>query len=146
MMMVEHPGTHGDNTDVWLARLYDVDQQRITALDSATLIVNGWALTLMSALAGFAISRDNVRFVAVALVPTAFFAALALRYRSVQLRHGDRANDIEREVRPKLPDLVAERNDRDASKDATRRWRYVPVILFYVPLLVFEGLLLVLLL
>ena len=127
---------------LWLARLYEADQQRITALDNATLVVKGWALTLMSALAGFAVSRDDGSFIAVALVPTMFFAVLDLHYRSVQLRHGDRATDIEREIRPCLPAEVANRSRRDAGTAATRRRRYATVILFYSPLLAFEAALL----
>jgi hypothetical protein len=83
-----------------LWRLFEVDQQRITALDTSIVAIRGWAITLDSALAGFAVSQHNRAFLLVALLATAFFTVLDLGFRGVQLRHVDRARKIEAELVP----------------------------------------------
>jgi hypothetical protein len=129
------------NAESWLVKFYEVDQQRLTALDNATLVVKGWALTLISALTGVAVSRDDASFILIAFVPTVFFAALDLHYRGVQLRHARHADQIEKHVRSSLPEWAAGFAGGDARR---HRWSYVPVFLFYAPLIAFEAVLIVL--
>ena len=47
--------------------LFEVDQQRITALDTSIVAIRGWAITLDSALAGFAVSQHSRAFLLVAV-------------------------------------------------------------------------------
>jgi hypothetical protein len=61
-----------------LWRLFEIDQQRITALDTSIVAIRGWAITLDSALAGFAVSQHSRAFLLVALLATAFFMVLDL--------------------------------------------------------------------
>lgn len=88
----QEPGRGG----LWT--LLQIDQQRITALDTVTVAIKGWVVTLDAALAGFAFSQDTRPLFLVAMAPTLLFLPLDLRYRQVQLLHADRSERIEREV------------------------------------------------
>jgi len=120
--------------------LFEVDQERITALDTLLIAIRGWVITLDSALAGFAVSQDNRAFFLVALIATPFFTVLDLGFRSVQLRHVDRARRIEVELIPRdyrfrplkaLTDRVEAPHPQVRSIQA-----YWSTLVFHVPLMV----------
>ena len=70
-------------------------RQRITALDTVTVAIKGWVVTLDSALTGIAFSSGHRNLVLVAIVATAFLAVLDFRYRTVQLGHAARSSALE---------------------------------------------------
>jgi hypothetical protein len=78
--------------------LLQIDQQRITALDTVAVAIRGWVVTLDSALASFAFTKADPIVIAVAIGATLLFLPLDLRYRRVQLLHADRSNRIEQQV------------------------------------------------
>jgi len=78
---------------VW--SLVAIDQQRITALDTVTVAIKGWVVTLDSALTGIAFSSGHRNLVLVAIVATAFLAVLDFCYRTVQLGHAARSSALE---------------------------------------------------
>jgi hypothetical protein len=123
-----------------LWKLFEVDQQRITALDTLLIAIRGWVITLDSALAGFAISQDNRVFFLVALLATPFFTALDLGFRSVQLRHVDRARRVEAELIPldyRFRPLKASTDRVEAPRPQVRSIRaYWSTLVFHVPLVV----------
>jgi hypothetical protein len=85
----------GPRTEELLLKLFEVDQQRITALDASIVAIRGWTITLDSVLAGFAVSDGVGAFLLVALLATVFFTVLDLGFRGVQLRHVDRVRKVE---------------------------------------------------
>lgn len=91
-----------------LWRLFDSDQQRISALDTATLTIKGWALSVATAAAGVGITRDDGRVVALGLASTVLFWFIDHGYRSVQLMHAERATRISDLLEPSFP-LVSTR-------------------------------------
>jgi hypothetical protein len=123
-----------------LWRLFEVDQQRITALDTSIVAIRGWAITLDSALAGFAVSQHNRAFFLVALLATAFFTVLDLGFRSVQLRHVDRARRVEADLIPldyRFRPVEASNKGVHASRPQVRSVRaYWTTLVFHVPLMV----------
>jgi hypothetical protein len=126
------------NQPLW--RLFDVDQQRITALDTLLIAIRGWVITLDTALAGFAVSQDNRAFFLVALLATPFFTVLDLGFRSVQLRHVDRARRVEAELVPldfRFRPLKASTDQVEAPRPQVRSIRaYWSTLVFHVPLAV----------
>jgi hypothetical protein len=78
-----------------LWQLLGIDQQRITALDTVTVAIKGWVVTLDSALTGIAFSSGRRSLVLVATVATVLFVILDLLYRSVQLGHAARSRALE---------------------------------------------------
>src|SRR5215470_12650539 len=79
---------------VW--SLVAIDQQRITALDTVTVAIKGWVVTLDSALTGIAFSSGHPNLVLVAIVATVFLAVLDFHYRTVQLGHAARSSALEK--------------------------------------------------
>jgi hypothetical protein len=75
-----------------------VDQQRITALDTVSVAIRGWVVTLDSTLTGFALTKADPGLIAVAIAATLLFLPLDLQYRRVQLGHADRVDRIEQQV------------------------------------------------
>jgi uncharacterized membrane protein len=75
--------------------LYQVDQQRMAALDTNMMTIRGWTVTLASALAGFSLSQHHLSFLPIAMVGTLLLGLLDVRYRRTQLRHADRADKLE---------------------------------------------------
>lgn len=80
--------------------LFQVDQQRIGALDTIMMTIRGWTVTLVSALVGFSLSQHHRDLVLVAIVSAALFGLLDIGYRRVQLLHVNRARKVEQEVAP----------------------------------------------
>jgi hypothetical protein len=126
------------NEPLW--RLFEVDQQRITALDTSIVAIRGWAITLDSALAGFAVSQNDRAFFLVALLATAFFTVLDLGFRNVQLRHVDRARRVEAKLVPleyRFRPVEALTEGVQASRPQVRSARaYWSTLVFHVPLAV----------
>jgi uncharacterized membrane protein len=75
--------------------LYQVDEQRIGALDTNMMTIRGWTVTLASALAGFSLSQHHPSFLPIAMVGTLLLGLLDVRYRRTQLVHADRADKVE---------------------------------------------------
>ena len=80
--------------------LFQTDQQRIGALDTNMMTIRGWTVTLTSALAGFSLSQHHRSLLLVAMVATALFGLLDVRYRRTQLLHAARADRIEQVIAP----------------------------------------------
>jgi hypothetical protein len=119
--------------------LFEVDQERITALDTLLIAIRGRVITLDSALAGFAVSQDNRAFFLVALIATPFFTVLDLGFRSVQLRHVDRARRVEAELVPdyRFRPLKASTDRVEAPRSQVRSIRaYWSTLVFHFPLVV----------
>ena len=80
--------------------LFQVDQQRISALDTIAMTIRGWTVTLVSALAGFSLSQHHRDLLPVAMAGTLLLGLLDIRYRSTQLLHVDRARKVEQVIAP----------------------------------------------
>jgi|ERR1017187_2102602 uncharacterized membrane protein len=87
-------------TDERLWSLFQIDQQRIGALNTNMITIRGWTITLTSAVAGFSLSQHHRSLLLVAMVGTVLFGLLDVRYRSTQLLHASRANKIEEQLVP----------------------------------------------
>ena len=92
--MTETPNVDG----MW--SLVTIDQERITALDTVTVAIKGWVVTLDSALTGIAFSSGQRSLVSVAIVATVFLAVLDFHYRAVQLGHAARSSALEERLAP----------------------------------------------
>jgi hypothetical protein len=92
------PASTGSTEPDRLWTLLQIDQQRITALDTVSVAIRGWVVTLDSALVSFAFTKADPIVIAVAIAATLLFLPLDLRYRRVQLLHAVRSNRIEQEV------------------------------------------------
>jgi hypothetical protein len=127
-----------------LWRLFEVDLQRITALDTSIVAIRGWAITLDSALAGFAVSQHNRAFLLVGLLATAFFTVLDLGFRGVQLRHVDRARRIEAELLPLeyrfRPSKTSNQEGQPLRPQVRLVRAYWTTLVFHIPLVVLLAL------
>jgi uncharacterized membrane protein len=81
--------------------LYQVDQQRISALDTIAMTIRGWTVTVVSAIVAFALAQHHRNLLPVAIAATLLLMPLDVRYRSVQLRHVARAGSVEEVIIPK---------------------------------------------
>ena len=125
---------------VW--SLVTIDQQRITALDTVTVAIKGWVVTLDSALTGIAFSSGHRSLVLVAIVATVFLAVLDFRYRTVQLGHTARSSALEEKLVRGYE--FSHYQDR-ASSSVFRRFtqsRYLTTSAFYAALLLMLALVL----
>lgn len=102
---VEQPGKPGTHTQepleteqLWT--LFQVDQRRISALDTIAMTIRGWTVTLVSAIVGFSLSQHHRNLLPVAMVGTVLFGLLDVCYRHTQLLHVDRARKVEQVVAP----------------------------------------------
>jgi hypothetical protein len=89
---------HVEDERLW--NLLQIDQQRISTLDTIMVAIRGWTITLTSALTGLSFSEDNHGLLLAAVVAATLFALLDLRYRTTQLLHADRVNRVESVVIP----------------------------------------------
>lgn len=130
---------HPTNEPRW--RLFETDQQRITALDASIVAIRGWTITLDSVLAGFAVSQQDRIFLLVALFATMFFAALDVEFRRVQLRHAERARRIESELAPdyRLFPMKRSADDRPSPPLAHSVRSYWTTLAFHAPLVALLG-------
>jgi uncharacterized membrane protein len=85
-----------DTERLWT--LFQIDQQRIGALDTNMITIRGWTITIMSALAGFSLSQHHRSLLLVGAVGAMLFALLDVRYRRTQLLHASRADKIEKKL------------------------------------------------
>ncbi len=96
------PGAHSQEPPqaegLWT--LFQVDQQRISALDTNMMTIRGWTVTLVAAIVGFSLSQHHRNLLPVAMVSTVLFGLLDVRYRRTQLLHANRANKVEQAVAP----------------------------------------------
>ncbi len=111
--------------------LFQLDQQRISALDSIMMTIRGWTVTLVSALVGFSLSQHHRSLLLVAMVTTALFGVLDAGFRRTQLLHTVRASKVEQVIAPNYR-LRPQRNPREPSR-LTSTWnRYRSSFAFYV--------------
>ena len=111
-----HQATQDGAERLWT--VYQVDQQRIAALDTNMMTIRGWAVTLASALAGFSLSQHHPSFLPIAMAGTLLLGLLDVRYRRTQLLHADRADKVEQ----MLPLDYRLRKD---GRPSTSRWLVV---------------------
>ena len=131
------PGAHTQELpqteSLWT--LFQVDQQRITALDTIAMTIRGWTITLVSALAGFSLSQHHRSLLFVAMVGVVLFGLLDVHYRRTQLLHGIRATKVQDLLAPgyRLGHLGEPPKPEEQPRPP---WtRYVPTVSFYVVLL-----------
>jgi len=87
--------------------LLQVDQQRITALDTVAVAIRGWVVTLDSALVGFAFTKTDPAVIAVAIGAT--LLSCRLTYGTAVFNYGMRLD------RTGSPMLIIELRRRDGS-------------------------------
>jgi uncharacterized membrane protein len=89
-----------DDERLW--NLLQIDQGRISALDSIAMTVQGWTVTLVSALVGFSFNEHNQRLLLAAALATILLGILDVRYRATQLLHARRVDRVEALLIPKF--------------------------------------------
>jgi uncharacterized membrane protein len=80
--------------------LFQVDQQRMSALDTIAMTIRGWTVTLVSALAGFALSQHQGDLLPVAMIGAVLLGLLDFRYRRTQLLRANRVDKVEQAIAP----------------------------------------------
>lgn len=121
--------------------LFQIDQQRLSALETIMLTIRGWTVTLASALAGFALSQHHRSLLLIAMAGTVLFGLLDVGYMRTLLFHVNRIRRVEQEIAPeyifrrvdpgKPPSLTWLRNTYGSSASF-----YVVVLLFLLLLLI----------
>ena len=140
-LLDRRPGELGERPQ--LLAVFQVDQQRISALDTIMMTIRGWTVTLVSAIVGFSLSQHHRSLLPVAMVGTVLFGLLDVGYRRTQLLHASRAGEVEQEIVPKEYRLRPD--DTGESPRLTLCWRrYQSSISFYVVVLLLLLLLLIL--
>lgn len=115
--------------------LFQVDQQRISALDTIAMTIRGWTVTLVSALAGFSLSQHHRSLLFVAMAGVVLFGLLDVHYRRTQLLHGARAAKVQDLLAPGYR-LGHPGEPKEPGEEPSLGWtRYVSTVLFYVFLL-----------
>jgi uncharacterized membrane protein len=115
--------------------LFEVDQQRISALDTIAMTIRGWTVTLVAAIVGFSLSQHHRNLVVVAMVGAVLFGLLDIEYRRTQLVHADRIDKVEQEIAQNY----RFRSDKSSGRPTwlKRIWsRYGESISFYVVMLI----------
>lgn len=94
-----------------LLKVLEVETSRISSLDSTLFTIKGWAVTLVSALVGFAFTTsDNKQLAArkelliLAIVATTIFMFIDIVFRRVQLKHVAIVTRIKKLLQGKLED------------------------------------------
>jgi uncharacterized membrane protein len=78
--------------------LFQIDQHRISTLDTIMLTIRGWTITVMSAITGFSLSRHDRSILLAAVAGTVLFGLLDVRYRRTQLLHASRVDRVEQVI------------------------------------------------
>jgi hypothetical protein len=86
--------------DERLMTLLEIDQERISTLDSIAMTIRTWTTTLVSAIIGFSFTEHNGRVLWAAVGGAVLFGLLDLRYRRTQLQHARRSNIVQQEILP----------------------------------------------
>jgi len=120
--------------------LFQVDQQRIGALDTNMITIRGWTVTLVSAIAGFSLSQHHRSLLLVAMAGAVLFGLLDVRYRRTQLLHADRVDKVEQVIAPEYR-LRPHGHPGGPLWLALIRSRYRSSISFYVVILLLLALL-----
>lgn len=131
------PGMHAQESPraeaLWT--LFQVDQQRISALDTIAMTIRGWTVTLVSALAGFSLSQHHRSLLFVAMASVVLFGLLDVHYRRTQLLHGARAAKVQDLLAPGYR-LGHPGEPEEPGEQPSPDWtRYVSTVVFYVFLL-----------
>jgi uncharacterized membrane protein len=96
------PDTHTqkplETEQLWT--LFQVDQQRIGALDTIMMTIRGWTVTLVAALVSFSLTQHHHSLLLVAMAGTVFFGLFDAGFRRTQILHADRANNLEKVIAP----------------------------------------------
>ncbi|MGJ5631180.1 hypothetical protein [Nostoc sp. CALU 1950] len=77
-----------------LIKTLEVDQSRISNLDSTQFTIKGWSITLVSLLVGLTFQYKNKAFLYIGIVAIILFVILDYLYRRVQLNHVERSTNI----------------------------------------------------
>lgn len=115
--------------------LFQVDQQRISALDTIAMTIRGWTVTLVSALAGFSLSQHHRSLLFVAMAGVVLFGLLDVHYRRTQLLHGARATRVQDLLAPGYRLRHPGEPQRPGEQPRLHWTRYVSTVSFYVFLL-----------
>jgi uncharacterized membrane protein len=134
----EQPGQPGMHTQeplkteqLWI--LFQVDQQRIGALDTIMMTIRGWTVTLVSALVGFSLSQHHRNLLPVAMAGTVLFGLLDVGYRRTQLLHASRSHKVEQVIAPDYE--FRPRDPEESPWQTLLQSRYISSISFYVVVL-----------
>lgn len=130
------PGTHTQEPleaeRLWT--LFQIDQQRISALDTNMMTIRGWTITLIAAIVGFSLSQHHRSLLLVAMVGAVLFGLLDVRYRRTQLLHADRVDKVEQVIAPNYR-LRSQGHPEGPPRLTLIRSRYRSSISFYVVVL-----------
>jgi uncharacterized membrane protein len=130
------PGTPGqgqlERDRLWT--VFQVDQQRISALDTIMMTIRGWTVTLVAAIVGFSLSQHHRDLLLVAMVGAVLFGLLDIGYRRTQLLHASRVTKVEQDL---LPEKYQFRGDDPGGKRrlTVHRYPYQSSISFYLVVL-----------
>ncbi|WP_299488024.1 hypothetical protein [Acaryochloris sp. IP29b_bin.137] len=86
-----------------LIKIFEIDQSRISSIDSTKFIIKGWSVTIATAICGFALQDKQVKFLMIGIVTTVLLGILDCIYRYTQLLHVNRAIGIENYLQQYLP-------------------------------------------
>jgi uncharacterized membrane protein len=136
--MALRDGVYMEMERLWI--LFQVDQQRIGALDTNMMPIRGWTVTLVSAIAGFSLSQHHRSVLLVAMAGAALFGLLDVRYRRTQLLHADRVDKVEQVIAPEYR-LRPPGHSEGPPWLALIRSRYRSSISFYIVILLLLALL-----
>lgn len=128
-----------DKTSEILLKLLEIEQNRINTLDSTIFTIKSIAITLVSALVGFAFQEKNRLLLYIGIVATIFFTIINFIYRKVQLSHVERAGNIQKYLKIEYLDSIEAlrnplRNFGDYKKNLLKD--YSPIFLIYFPLII----------
>jgi uncharacterized membrane protein len=121
-----------DQDRLWT--VFQVDQQRISALDTIMMTIRGWTVTLVAAIVGFSLAQSHRNLLFVAMVGTVLFGLLDIGYRRTQLLHASRASKVEQDL---LPEKYRFHPDDPGGQPrlSVHRIRYQSSISFYLVVL-----------
>lgn len=121
-----------DEENLWT--LFQVDQQRITALDGMMIAIRGWTVTVVAAISGYALSQSDRKVLLAGMGSTVLFSYLDRRYRRTQLLHARRATLLEEAIAPDYR-LRAHDTEPDPGLSSSPLRRYRSSLTFYAVVL-----------
>jgi uncharacterized membrane protein len=125
-----------DGERLW--NLLEIDQGRISTLDTIAMTIRTWAVTLVSAIIGFSFTEHNKKLLLAAAGASLLFCLLDVRYRTTQLLHASRVDRVEQAIIPTHTLRPRKASSRRALP--LMRSPYRSAISFYVVVLVLIAL------
>ncbi|KAI9135135.1 hypothetical protein [Acaryochloris sp. CCMEE 5410] len=106
-----------------LIKIFEIDQSRISNIDSTKFIIKGWSVTIATAICGFVLQDKDERviFLVIGIVTTVFLSILDCIYRYTQLLHVNRAIGIENYLQQYLPLELEKQQTNKPENSATQR-------------------------